>query len=102
MVRRVGSLRSFTISHLTHQHCRQKISRCVYHGVLSHNEAVRLDIIITERKRATRLGTQSSPSPQHATKKQKKKVVKILKDDSNDDPDMIISSGGEAIGVAIL
>jgi hypothetical protein len=79
-------------------------SRCVYYGVLPHDEADRLNKIVTERKRAARLGTQGSPSPQHATKKpiKKKKVVKVLKDDSYDDPDMIISSGGDGIGIATL
>lgn len=77
---------------------------CVYYGVLPHNEADRLNKIVTERKRAARLGTLGSPSPQHATKKpiKKKKVAKVLKEDSYDDPDMIISSGGDGIGIATL
>lgn len=71
---------------------------------MPHNEAERLNKIVTERKRATRLGTQSSPSPQHAAKKQntKKKSVKVLKDDAYDDPDMIVSNSGDGIGVATL
>lgn len=79
-------------------------SRCIYYGVLPHDEAERLNQIVIERKRAARLGTQSSPLPQHVTKKQKtkKKVVKVLKDDAYDDPDMIISSGGDGIGVATI
>ena len=85
-------------------YCLSTCSRCVYYGVLPHKEAEKLNTIVTERKRAARLGTLSSPSPQHTAKKQKtkKKVVKVLKDDSYEDPDMIISSGGDGIGVAAL
>lgn len=81
---------------------------CVYYGVLPHEEAERLHTIVTERKRAARLGPNAttSPSPQRppAKKKQKikKKIARVLQDDVYDDPDMVISSGGDGIGVAAL
>ena len=79
---------------------------CVYYEVLSLNEAERLHVIVTERKRATRLGSNTtSPSPQQKQRPvKKKKVVRVLKDDAYDDPDMIMSNGGgsDGIGVATL
>ena len=79
---------------------------CVYYRVLSHNEAERLHAIVTERKRATRFGSNTtSPSPQQKQRPVKKiNVVQVFKDDAYDDPDMIMSSGGggDGIGVATL
>ena len=79
---------------------------CVYYGVLPRKEAERLHTMVTERKRAARLGSNAtSPSPQQPAKKKqkiKKKIVRVLQDETYDDPDMIISSGGDGIGVAAL
>jgi hypothetical protein len=59
----------------------------VQYGVLPHGEAERLNAVVTDRKRNTRLGI-TSPSPA----KKKKKKVKILKEEGHD-PDMMTSSG---------
>jgi hypothetical protein len=75
--------------------------RCVNYGVLPHNEAEKLYKIVTERKRSARLGTtSSSPSPQKVMLKKKK--VKILKEEAYDDPDVVVSKGGDGIGTATL
>jgi hypothetical protein len=57
-----------------------------------------LNQIVVERKRNARMGISSSP----AQPKPKKKKVKVEKDEAIDDPDMMPSSGGEAVGLASL
>jgi hypothetical protein len=73
-----------------------ELLRCVHYGVLPQDEAERLHEIVTERKRANRLGI-SSPPPQ---KKQKK--VKVLKEEGYDDPDVAVSFSGEGVGRVTL
>jgi hypothetical protein len=66
---------------------------------LSHKEAERLNQIVVDRKRNARMGISSSPAAQP---KPKKKKVKVEQDEAVDDPDMMPSSGGEAVGLASL
>jgi hypothetical protein len=66
--------------------------------VLPHDEAERLHAVVTERKRANRLGTNGSAPPLL----KKKKKVKILKEESHNDPDVVVSFRGDGIGHATL
>jgi hypothetical protein len=79
--------------------CRH--GRCVHYGVLPHDEAERLHSIVTERKRAMRLGGGVISSPSPAAKKKKKKP-KLLQDEAHDDPDVVVSFRGDGIGEAAL
>lgn len=75
-----------------------KFSRCVAYGVLPHDEAERLNKIVSERKKHKRLnGGTASPMKSPAKKKKKTKIVK----DEAINPDMQVS-GGDGIGTAIL
>jgi hypothetical protein len=69
---------------------------------LSHKEADRLNQIVVDRKRNARMGISTSSSSPAAQPKPKKKKVKVEKDEAVDDPDMMPSSGGEAVGLASL
>jgi hypothetical protein len=77
------------------------LRRCVYYGVLSHKEAERLNQVVVERKRNARMGISTTSSPASQPKPKKKKV-KVEKDEAVDDPDMMPSRGGEAVGLASL
>jgi len=72
----------------------------VYYGVLPHEKAERLHAIVTERKRALRLGGGAIASPPPSAQKKKKK--KLLKEEALDDPDLVVSFRGDGIGETIL
>jgi hypothetical protein len=88
---------NFSRSNLQVLSIRLFFTRCVNYGVLPHSDAERLYKIVVERKRTARLGI-NSPSPP----KKKKKKAKILKEESCDDPDVIVSRGGDGVGTTTL